>query len=528
MPEGLNIEHFSQPEFESHEEYNKSNEISEGLDRASGELENLTIELEAEIPDGFDDEVTGFHKKLAELNYQLAELKGQYDVGTTPEKEKSLGIAQKLENTWSEILEKEKNIDTSVEFPRAGFLAGKSEIENQEVHMTKKASGMEVSFFLSENIYEDVINRIKEDANTDWIKIQLADDPNQFLKVKRAYSLDHDGAQVLVAKKVDVITRTLSKAVPNAMVAGQCGFGATHSLDRMVVINFSQEDENTNGAPDFSKIAASMEDIMTKLCGRENVLDDPDTEEAEDLMKKALSKHLKKEVDEITDDDLDGLSRREVYDGVYSYVKEGRGKKINQESPCAIYHRVRGGSCKEESREDICNILVGGGLMSTTERLARGKMEVADGMSSFKDMWMGGGSYVFGRMVTEDGLKGKDVSFKGYHVVLDPNILDRNDWHAYDSDKFGTTDPKWYNDRPSPDEYVSSMNKKFKAGNEICFRSGVPPSEILGVTCSSEKEKQNLVTDLQKRGISEVNGVPVEEFVKVGKLQDMINLSKKE
>ena len=50
------------------------------------------------------------------------------------------------------------------------------------------------------------------------------------------------------------------------------------------------------------------------------------------------------------------------------------------------------------------------------------------------------------------------------------------------------------------------------------FRQGIPATSIQKIRCPGERERGRLLQAFRNAGITEVNGVPIEDFVEVGDL----------
>jgi hypothetical protein len=138
---------------------------------------------------------------------------------------------------------------------------------------------------------------------------------------------------------------------------------------------------------------------------------------------------------------------------------------------------------------------------------------------------------VFVRSVTERSLRDdQDGSIEDQAiVVIKPDVMDRTDWYAYAHDRYGSTDPRIFKDRLSPDQLLETLNDRGWNGsvrNEQMFRTGISTEAFAAIAVGTEEHKQNLVAMLQKQGITEVNGRPVDEFVQVaGRLSQIIDLA---
>ena len=65
-------------------------------------------------------------------------------------------------------------------------------------------------------------------------------------------------------------------------------------------------------------------------------------------------------------------------------------------------------------------------------------------------------------------------------------------------------------------DFIKAVADEWRPSNEIMFRQGVPKEHFTGIVCPNESWRATLLEKLKEAGITEINGVPVEDFVKVG------------
>lgn len=203
---------------------------------------------------------------------------------------------------------------------------------------------------------------------------------------------------------------------------------------------------------------------------------------------------------------------RKVFDGYQTLVEEGISAEYQKAGLKYLWAGVR-------RPEALVEMLNGKGFMSTNTRCLYG-MDFT-GASPGDDMRTGGSDSVFTRI----GVKMKsgdqprfDNSYLGgyYRVIIDPKELERTDWYAYTYDNFGTTDEGELLGRKRAMELIDYLATSWKASNEVMFRHGIPKEHFTGIMCPNEARRADLLEQLKAAGITEVNGVPIEDFVKVG------------
>lgn len=164
----------------------------------------------------------------------------------------------------------------------------------------------------------------------------------------------------------------------------------------------------------------------------------------------------------------------------------------------AFYHNVSGGN--DLSR--WTNILSGpqAGLHATDVRWSEGIS--ASGMSSDADMESEGAHYVFTKVI-----HGNIAGSVGSHtVVIHPVAgLRRLDVYGNQGDNYGKHN--------SSTEVYDLMK-----GNpyEIMFKHTVPLTDMWFVRVGQESQRKALLQELMNRGITEIGGVPIEQFIAKG------------
>ena len=62
---------------------------------------------------------------------------------------------------------------------------------------------------------------------------------------------------------------------------------------------------------------------------------------------------------------------------------------------------------------------------------------------------------------------------------------------------------------------VKEEKTRYNTNNEIIFRNGIKTDKFIGINCDTDSARQDLINAFHNEGIDEVNGVPIEKFVKV-------------
>jgi hypothetical protein len=121
-----------------------------------------------------------------------------------------------------------------------------------------------------------------------------------------------------------------------------------------------------------------------------------------------------------------------------------------------------------------------------------------------------------------------ETSYGPFNIVVPPDEIDRLDCGPlYSGDTWGCLNPKGdygstYKNR-KPLEEALTLPSYNTASSEVVVRKGINPQRILRITTTAtgygsskktaEENRQILLKEMQKAGITEVNGIPIEDFV---------------
>ena len=249
-----------------------------------------------------------------------------------------------------------------------------------------------------------------------------------------------------------------------------------------------------------------MDEIFRQDLGVEDALDEV-SEAAERDYKIARYKWQYK-LDELSPDQIgraEKLTRKEVFPGYSTFVESGK----HNEYLAKYGEDVRAVHMLNSMSVDSVYRVLTTGLMSTTERFSRGV--VKNGISSVLDIDSGGADNVFTRIMNAEQ-RGK---IQNHAVVLKPEIFDRTDWYAYNVDSYGSTNEAHFAGRLAPEEiFRRTMGdlKHYSADNEQMFRTGIGVDYIEAIEVD-ELDRDELLEGLREKGLSEVNGRPIEEVI---------------
>ena len=208
----------------------------------------------------------------------------------------------------------------------------------------------------------------------------------------------------------------------------------------------------------------------------------------------------------ITQKRLDAIQVRKVAEGYWTLYDLENVALANKYGAAYLYHEA-------SDINAAASVLSSGELLATTNRYGRGIF--ATGASSFADMGTGGADSVFTRIVFNNqvGNERRYGSFGNYVFVFDTKALERTDWYAYDGDRFGTTEDYAFNIRYGTEEHFRRSQSNYHRSNELLFRKVLPMDTLREVRVPAS-DRQALIDKLHAMGISQINGIRLEDLIK--------------
>ena len=394
---------------------------------------------------------------------------------------------------------------------RHEIICDRDHIENQRVDVVENLENqtLEYRFKLREPLTE--ISELGQKLRTEsrekdgvaelksGTSVRLGEITYHDLKTKREFRL----CDALVFEKNGI---KVSLADPSARELGDGVVSRKRNTSNLVRAAIGLVQMEVPKAMDETVAQQTLDEIFRQDLGVEDALDEV-SERAERDYKIARLKWQYK-LEDLNAEQLgraEKLTRREVFPGYSTYVENGK----HEEYLAKYGEDVRAVHMLNSMSVDSVYRVLTTGLMSTTERFSRGV--VKNGISSVLDIDSGGADNVFTRIMNAE----QRSKIQNHAVVLKSEIFDRTDWYAYNVDSYGSTNEAHFAGRLAPEEiFRRTMGdlKHYSADNEQMFRTGIGVDYIEAIEVD-ELDRDELLEGLREKGLSEVNGRPIEEVI---------------
>lgn len=431
---------------------------------------------------------------------------------------------RRVVESLQEIQNRQKSKELGEMYASKGILGDSDKIEGHQIDFIQQGENTVVYFKTTSGMLEKLKDEIIPSIPSDLV----TDGTYDFLSTKKQISSQGDCWIIHVDKNTKIYVAKAQKKsskqrVPNfnepiinkqgeivdykttvAMVPGE----QVRALIGAVRIE-------VKGLTDVDQIAEKVDYAFQSLKITE-ALSTPD-QQAENQYKKARWRwHHRSERDEIWQREkdqhqqkqgtglIDRLKRQEVFPGYFTIVDPGISEHYQEKERFFLIHNI--------FNPDNLVPALKTGLLSSHERYKRG-IFTTEG-STQEDFESGGADSVFLRMLPESA-KDYEIPSNGVNLIIKPTVLDRTDWYAYNYDKYGTTEPKKFDQRPYPEHFIAAQQQNFEPTNEIMMRRGIPPEMISSIVVTGEQQKISITSSLQAAGIQEVNGIPLDQFINV-------------
>ena len=211
----------------------------------------------------------------------------------------------------------------------------------------------------------------------------------------------------------------------------------------------------------------------------------------------------------IDDKRVRGMTLKEVFPGYSTYVDDASLMEYKKAGLTHIWAGV-------EDANSVVAITQSDGFAATNYRITSGMKKC--GASPGADMMTGGSDSVFTRLGIQTDTPYSYSYLGGYYrIIIDPAELTRTDWYAHTSDNFGVarSDDRRFQNRLDPVSFLKQMKKGYSGSNEIMFRHGISKEHFIGISCDNDRLRDILLDKYRTAGVSEINGVPIEDFITV-------------
>jgi hypothetical protein len=159
------------------------------------------------------------------------------------------------------------------------------------------------------------------------------------------------------------------------------------------------------------------------------------------------------------------------------------------------------------------NILEGAGWGARKSQIENGMW--ASGASTSSDWNEGGaiGTLTRGGYASLDGDSWGNIEMYNpsapVKVIFHPRVFQRADWWGNKSDSFGKP-------LSGPAGRYARLDSSLSHVHEYAFEGGISMRDVAGIACEDPSDKVKIIAELEKGGLSEVNGIPLDDFVVVG------------
>lgn len=417
-----------------------------------------------------------------------------------------LGRKEKL----ASATEKERSQEYLIR-ERHEIICDRDHIENQRVDVVENLENqtLEYRFKLREPLTE--ISELGQKLRTEsrekdgaaelksGTSVRLGEITYHDLESKREFRL----CDALVFEKNGI---KVSLADPSARELGDGVVSRKRNTSNLVRAAIGLVQMEVPKAMDDMAAQQTLDEIFRQDLGVEDVLGEVSEKAEHDYKIARLKWQYKLEnLDAEQLERAEKLMRREVFPGYSTYVENGK----HEEYLAKYGEDVRAVHMLNSMSADSVYRVLTTGLMSTTERFSRGV--VRNGISSVLDIDSGGADNVFTRIMNAE----QRSKIQNHAVVLKPEIFDRTDWYAYNVDSYGSTNEAHFAGRLAPEEiFRRTMGdlEHYSADNEQMFRTGIGVEYIEAIEVD-ELDRDELLEELREKGLSEVNGRPIEEVI---------------
>lgn len=420
----------------------------------------------------------------------------------------------KYDNSALDSLHLEENIGLAAAIPSGGTV-----VENQTIKVTKHSKNGKVYYQVSFKVRREGEKAFKNKGSSTVEKFRQS----TFNEKTGIYEDDNGIASERSVYKKDVSN-------------GSVCFDHTnngYSFGNMVTVNVE--------VPPGKTLRSSLKTALTEFTGDANIVErilKAPTEEEKQIYKLSrllhafapqeadkLPEESQRSVDSlkkalfkagITEADIAATHEVEVLPGYTTHVLPGFWKRaaLQDNGTPGVYNARFGAS----TPANIVN-LTKTGLLGIVERAYSGLSPA--GASYDEDISSGCADNCTIRVdgPTSDSVHGGYGS-GSYALIFSPDVFDRLDIHLAFGDSFGAMNPSYnkssYFTKRQPLQKALKQNAQSASPDtEPVIRKGIDPKKLIRVVASSEGLRRTLIEQFKSDNITEVNGVPIEDYVTV-------------
>jgi hypothetical protein len=189
---------------------------------------------------------------------------------------------------------------------------------------------------------------------------------------------------------------------------------------------------------------------------------------------------------------------RHVAPGQIALYSDGLAEELREKGLVVLSHQ---GTPADDRLDSLLRV----GLLSSRERYHRGLM--FKGMSTDQDFKTGGADSTFTRLA-----KAPTPALGRMSVDIDPGEIGRLDAYAFNEDEYGQASEVSFERRMSMLEAGKRLGKgRMGLSNELMLQRSIDPRAIRAVGLPSV-QREAAIQRYRDNGITEINGIPLEEF----------------
>lgn len=418
-------------------------------------------------------------ESASELRKSIAE---QRLVDLNREKSKESSDLTVLTEVVGSLVEKRSAMESDEAFPIHTLITTSPDIENSLVDLISTGDGdFSCDFKLTSEHFKLLETKVFSFMGSDVISrkdftFKMIDGSQE--PICEAYSIALDeNTEILIAigKKIDARSETLS----------------LRAMEGYVSVRFKNEVVSAQTA---------IEQAFARL-GLGSAILKSGEQVAFAQQRRQYEQHHK--IDRESSGAISDLKTRELADGYVVTEEVGANESYIGANEFVLLHT--------SPIDNLAQVLKYG-LISRMERYKRGIGQ--KNIPATPDMESGGADSVFVGCFSLDNENLKMLMpNSGVTFVFKSELLDRTDWYAYNSAKFGSTKAEDLAERPNPADFFTAQRENNILSNEIMLRRMISIDYIDAIIVKNEERRNLIAAMLKSNGITEVAGQPVDQIL---------------